>query len=193
MNNIKKSIVVQKAVILCCALVCILMVNTLVFSQEITSVSNKIKPEVKLIEADVQFITEAAQRNTEGIRLAKLAQAKGSEAHVIELGKGLEEYHQKSLNALTTLAKLRNFSLDEINTTESNEAYALLNEKSGSDFNKSYADLTVDRLRDSVVAFENASARSNDLDIRTWSTTEIPPMREQLTKSIACQQLCNKM
>jgi putative membrane protein len=192
MKNVTKSITIHYIAIVCIVLVW----NTqaaIAQEQEAAHIASARIVTVELSEADVQFIKQATQSNTDGIRLAKLAQIKGSEAHVIELGKSLEEYHQKSLNALTTLAKLRNFSLHVSNTPESNDTYALLNDKSGNDFNKLYSDLTVTRLRDAVVAFENASARSNDLDIRTWSTTEIPPMRDQLIKSIACQQLCSKL
>jgi predicted outer membrane protein len=163
------------------------------YGQEGVLVANRVLPERVLNEADAQFINATAQSNMEGIRLARLAQSRGSVDHVVELGRGLEEYHQKSLDALAALAKLRNFDLTIANSVESNEAYAMLNNKSGSDFDKSYSDLTVGRLERSVLSLEKASTNSNDLDLRTWSTTEIPPMRDQLTKSINSQRLCDAL
>ncbi|HSN48214.1 MAG TPA: DUF4142 domain-containing protein, partial [Flavobacterium sp.] len=113
--------------------------------------------------------------------------------HVKELGKMMEDAHTKSLNDLTGLAKDKMITIPTSPTESAKDAYKKLNEKSGNDFDKAYADMMVSSHKDAIVAFENASTNTNNTDIKNWASTSLPELRKELDHSIDCQKKCDKM
>lgn len=144
-------------------------------------------------DKDVQFLIDAAEINQEEIELGQLAQQKGTSDHVKKLGKMMEDAHTQSLNDLKALAQTKNITLPDASTEKVQDAYKNLNEKTGSDFDKSYSDLMVDGHKDAINTFEKASTDCNDPEIKNWATTTLPALRMHLDKSVECQKMCNKM
>ena len=139
------------------------------------------------MEKDAQFLVNAAEINLEEIQLGQLAQQKGGTAQVKELGKMMEDAHTKSLNDLTALAQSKMITIPTSSTDNAKEAYNDLNEKSGNDFDKAYADLMVSEHKDVIEVFEEASTDSNDADIKNWATVSLPGLRAHLDHSVECQ------
>lgn len=144
-------------------------------------------------EKDAQFLVNAAEINLEEIQLGQLAQQKGGTMHVKELGKMMEDAHTKSLNDLRALATSKMITIPTSPTENAQEAYKKLNEKSGNDFDKAYADMMVSEHKDAIAAFEKASTDGNDSDIKNWATVSLPNLRTHLDQSIDCQEKCDKM
>jgi putative membrane protein len=174
----------------------------------ITSCSNNQKPrDTKIIAEehndaefdnnrhakDAQFLVNAAEINLEQIQLGKLAQQVGRTTHVKELGKMMEDAHTKSLNDLTALANSKMITIPASPTDNTKEEYKKLNEKSGNDFDKAYADMMVRSHKDAIEIFEKASIDSYNTDIKNWASLALPDLRSQLDKSIDCQEKCSKM
>ena len=144
-------------------------------------------------EKEAQFLVNAAEINLEEIQLAQLAQQNGTTAHVKELGKMMETAYTKSQNDLTALAKTKMITIPTSPTDNALEAFKKLNEKSGTDFDKAYADLMVSKHKDAIATFEKASTDENDPDIKNWATTSLPDLRKHLDHSIDCQEKCKNM
>lgn len=144
-------------------------------------------------QKDAQFLVNVAEIHLEQIQLGKLAQQVGRTTHVKELGKTMEDAHNKSMNDLTTLANSKMVTIPASPTNDAKDAYKVLNEKSGKDFDKAYADMMVNKHKDAIETFEKASTNSNDTDIKNWASLALPNLRKHLSSSIACQEMCNKL
>lgn len=144
-------------------------------------------------EKDAQFLVNAAEINLEEIQLGQLAQQNGTTTHVKELGKMMETAHTKSQNDLTALAKTKMITIPTSPTDNAQDAFKKLNEKSGIDFDKAYADLMVSKHKDAIATFEKASTDENDTDIKNWATASLTDLRKHLDQSIDCQEKCNKL
>ncbi len=142
------------------------------------------------IEKDAQFLVNAATISREEINLGQLAQHNGRSLAVKELGKMMEDEHTKSLADLTVLAKAKNISIPTSQTNSSESAYKNLNDKSGNDFDKAYADMIVSEHKKTISLFETAATESSDLDIRAWANSTLPALRKHLDHSMTCQTKC---
>ncbi|MFO7721247.1 MAG: DUF4142 domain-containing protein [Gillisia sp.] len=162
-------------------------------TKNIAEEQNEAKFDNNQQEKDAQFLVNAAEINLEEIQLGKLAQEKGVTTQVKELGKRMEDAHTKSLNDLTVLAKSKMITIPTSSTDNAQEAYNTLNEKSGNDFDKSYADMMVSEHKDAIEAFEEASTESNDTDIKNWATVSLPDLRTHLDHSMTCQEENDKI
>lgn len=141
-------------------------------------------------EKDAQFVVDAAEMNIEEIQLGQLAQQKGTASHVKELGKMMEEMHMKSQSDLAVMANNKFISIPTSPTDDAMDAYNKLNEKTGADFDKAYADLMVDKHKDAIKTFEKASTDCEDTDIKNWASSSLPDLRTHLDYSLDCQEKC---
>lgn len=143
-------------------------------------------------ENDAQFLVDAAEINMEEIQLGQVAQLISGTTHIKELGKMMEVSHAKSLNDLTTLAKKKMITIPTSATDDGQEAYKKLQNKSGIDFDKEYADMMVSGHKEAIAMFEKASTESNDIDIKNWAISTLPVLRTHLDNAINCQKMCEK-
>ncbi len=162
-------------------------------TKEVAEEHNDAKFDNNKQEKDAQFLVNAAEINLEEIKLGQLAQERGRAAHVKELGKMMENEHSKSLVALTALAKTKIITIPSSPTDNALDAYKKLNNKSGNDFDKAYADMMVSGHKDAINIFEKASLNSKDADIKNWATTMLIDLRKHLDYSIKCQKECEKI
>jgi putative membrane protein len=144
-------------------------------------------------EEDAQFLVNAAEISLEEIQLGQLAQQKGGTTAVKELGKMMEDVHTKSLNDLKVLANSKIITIPTSPTDDAKDAYETLNEKSGNDFDKAYADMMVNEHEDAIDVFEEASTESNDADIKNWATVSLANLRTHLNHSIDLQKKSDEL
>ncbi len=134
------------------------------------------------------FLVEAAELELEKIRLGKLAQQKGSSAHVKELGKMMEEDHNKTFNEIKALAQSKSVSIPTSITEDSQESINDLEEKSGNDFGKAYSDRMVEQHEDAIELYERAAKDSDDPEIRSWASEKLPSLRAHLKHAEASKE-----
>lgn len=144
-------------------------------------------------EKDAQFLVNAAEMNMEEILVGRLAQQIGTTSHVKALGKMMEDAHTTSLNELTVLAKSKMITIPTSPTDNAQAAFKGLNEKSGTDFDKAYADMMVSDHKDAISTFENASTEGTDTDIRNWAATALPGLRKHLDAAMDCKKKCDSI
>jgi putative membrane protein len=159
-------------------------------SKDVAEERNDAKFDDNKQQQDAQFLVNAAEINLEEIQLGQLAQQKGTVTHVKELGKMMEDAHTKSLRDLTALAAKKRITIPTSSTDNGRDLYQKLNEKSGKDFDKAYADMMVNRHKDAIAAFEDAATDSHDADIKNWATTTLPTLRTHMDHSLDCQKKC---
>lgn len=142
---------------------------------------------------DSSFLIKVAEMQLEEIRLGRLAQQKGTTPHVKELGKMMEDGHTKTLASLETLARDNSMTLPTSASSDSENHYNDLNEKTGVDFGKAYSKMMVDHHEDAIDLFEKAAEDSENQQIRTWASGQLATLRTHLEQAEACKVECDKM
>lgn len=139
-------------------------------------------------EKDAEFVAEAAAINMEEIELGELAQEKGMSQDVKDLGKMMVDEHTKALNDIKMLADKKGITIPSSLTEDAQDKYNKLNEKSGKDFDKEYADMMVKGHEKAIDKFEKASSDADDMDIRDMAASMLPSLHTHLEHSKECQE-----
>ncbi|AWH86998.1 DUF305 domain-containing protein [Flavobacterium album] len=131
-------------------------------------------------EDDSEYLVAAAEVDMKEIELGKLAQQKSTNADVQALGKMMVEQHEKASAETKALAAKKNITLPAALTDKGQDAYKDLNDKTGHDFDKAYADMMVDGHEKTIEKMEKASEKATDADIRMWAAKMLPTLRTHL-------------
>ena len=131
-------------------------------------------------EDDSEFLVDATEINLEEIEIGRLAQTKSTNPEVKKFGKMLVDEHTKSAAEVKTIADSRNFSLPTSITEEGKDQYDKLNEKTGVDFDKKFADMMVDGHEKAIDKFKKASENATDQEIKTWASNNVSTLTSHL-------------
>ncbi|GGF16624.1 DUF4142 domain-containing protein [Flavobacterium limi] len=131
-------------------------------------------------EDDSEFLVDAAEIDLAEIEIGKLAQTKSTNAEVKKFGKMLVDEHTKSAAEVKTIAGSKNISLPTALTEEGKDEYDKLNEKSGVDFDKKFADMMVDGHEKAIDKFTKAAETANDAEIKTWASKNVSTLTAHL-------------
>ena len=143
-------------------------------------------------EDDSEFLVDATEINLAEIEIGKLAQSKSTNAEVKKFGKMLVDEHTKSAGEVKTIADSRNFSLPTSITEEGKEEYNKLNEKSGVDFDKKFADMMIDGHEKAIDKFTKAAEKANDPEIKTWASNNVAALTAHLQHAKQLKQDLDK-
>lgn len=145
------------------------------------------------VSSDTSFMLKAAEINMEEIKLGKLAQQKGTSAHVKELAKMMVAEHTQAMKKLTPLAKAKMVTLPIKETDKITDAYKTLNAKSGKEFDKAYSEMMVDGHKDAISLFEKTNSNTKDAEIKAMTTAMLPKLKTHLEHAEMCKKECDKM
>ena len=157
-------------------------------TKDVAEEQNEAKFDNNKQEKDADFLVDAAEISLEEITLSKLAQEKAATSDVKQLAREMQIKHEKSLADLKTLANSKMVSIPTTLTDDGNDAIEKLNDKSGTEFDKEYADVIVNNHKEAIKEFEKAANESMDPDIRTWASSSLPELRNHLDKSMDIQK-----
>jgi putative membrane protein len=143
-------------------------------------------------EDDSEFLVDQAEVNLAEIEIGKLAQTKGVNPEVKKFGKMLVDDHTKAASEVSALAKTKNFTLPTSLTEEGQDEYKKLNEKSGVDFDKKFADMMIDGHEKAIKKLEEASKDAKDPDVRTWASNNIAGLTAHLEHAKMLKQNLDK-
>jgi putative membrane protein len=132
-----------------------------------------------LSSSDKKFFDKAALAGLVEVAEGKLAVAQGSDPKVKAFGQQMVTDHTKANEELNQLAQKKDVSLPTAPEPKQEKAIAKLGAKSGTDFDKAYADNAVDDHKDAVDLFEKAS-KSSDPDIAAFATKTLPTLQSHL-------------
>jgi putative membrane protein len=143
---------------------------------------------------DAKFLVKVSEINLEEIALGKLAQEKGMDQSVKDLGKMMENAHTKAQFELTGLAAKKNMSIPTENTQDVKDAYNDLSKKTGADFDKAFTDKMVSGHKNAIDKFEHAvESDCKDADVKAWASNTLPELRKHLEHAQATQEKVSKM
>lgn len=141
---------------------------------------------------DSEFLVDQAEINLAEIEIGKLAQIKSTNAEVKNFGKMLVDEHTKSASEVSALAKTKNFSLPTSLTEEGQEEYNKLNEKSGVDFDKKFADMMIDGHEKAIDKLRKAAEDAKDQDVKVWASNNIAGLTAHLEHAKLLKQNLDK-
>ena len=143
-------------------------------------------------EDDSEFLVDQAEINLAEIEIGKLAQTKGTNPEVKKFGKMLVDEHTKAASEVSALAKTKNFSLPTSLTEEGQDEYNKLNEKSGTDFDKKFADMMISGHEKAIDKLRKAADDATDADIKLWATNNIAGLTAHLEHAKLLKQNLDK-
>jgi len=144
-------------------------------------------------DLDAEFMMDVAEMQLEEISLGQLAQQKGTISHVKELGRMMEEDHTRTFGELKALALSKSVAIPTSVSEDSKSVYRKLNERSGNDFSKAYSDMMVKHHEDAIEMFERTATESEDPDIRSWASKQLPGLRKHLKHAETCKKESDKL
>lgn len=134
---------------------------------------------------DSDYLIKATEVDMKEIELGKLAQTKSTNADVKAFGKMLVDEHTKASAETKALAAKKNITLPATATDKVQDAYKELNEKTGVDFDKAFADKMVDGHEKTIEKIEEAAEKAKDPDVRMWAANTLPTLRKHLEEAKA--------
>lgn len=162
-------------------------------SKEVAEEHNEAKFDDSKREKDAQFLVNAAEVNMKEIHLARLARQSSMKSEVKDLGKMMEETHQKAMEDLKVLASKKAISIPATLTEDANEAYKKLSGKSGKDFDKEYCDMMVKGHKEAIEKFQTEASEGADEDVKVWAQSMLPVLRTHLDHAMSCQKKCENI
>jgi putative membrane protein len=127
----------------------------------------------EVIENDADFLADAAELNIMQIEIGKLAQKKGISPEIRNYGKMLVDDHTKSMEELKQLANKNTITLPSESTDMDDAVFVELNEKSGADFDKTFAEIMADDHEKAMDKMTEISQKASDNDIKIWASRQV--------------------
>lgn len=131
-------------------------------------------------EKDSDYLVAAAEVDMKEIELGKLAQQKSTNADVKALGKMMVEAHTKAAAETKAFAAKKNITLPASLTEKGQDVYGDLNDKTGHDFDKAYADKMVEGHEKMIEKMQKASEKAEEADVRMWAANMLPELTKHL-------------
>lgn len=141
------------------------------------------------LEDDSEYLVFAADTDLKEIELGKLAESKGVHAETKAFGKMMAEMHGKSFEELKTTAAAKNITIPQTVTKDGNDDFKDLNDKTGHDFDKAYADAMVDGHEKAIDKISKAADKAQDPDIKAWAAKMLPNLRSHLEQAKKLQAI----
>lgn len=141
---------------------------------------------------DSEFLVDQAEINLAEIEIGKLALTKSTNPEVKKFGKMLVDEHTKSASEVSALAKAKNFTLPTSLTEDGQDEYKKLNEKSGLDFDKKFADMMIDGHEKAIDKLKKATEDAKDQDVKLWASNNIAPLTAHLEHAKLLKQDLDK-
>jgi putative membrane protein len=141
-----------------------------------------------LAEKDAQFLVDVAASNMAEIKMSQLAQQKGNNQEVKDLGKMLETDHSAVLGEVRSFASNRSVTLPAEEKSEAKDMHNTLNAKSGKEFDKDWCEHMIDMHQKGIAKFESAQNDLVDADLKSWAANTLPKLRTHLDKLNECNK-----
>ncbi|MEO6933177.1 MAG: DUF4142 domain-containing protein [Chitinophagaceae bacterium] len=136
-------------------------------------------------EDDSKFVVEAGNGGMMEIQAGQLAQQKGVNPRVKAFGAMLVADHTKVGDELKALAATKNITVPAILGEDQQKHINDLQKVTGKDFDKEYMSMMVDDHKKDISAFEDASNKGSDADIKSFASKTIPTLKMHLDSAQA--------
>lgn len=142
--------------------------------------------------SDKEFLKDAYEDGLAEVHLGEMS--KRSASHEVKaFGEIIIADHNKLNAELKTLAESKKVELAADRTTLAKGKHAVLEQKDGAEFNKSWAEAARDNHKQALKDFEKAAGEAKDADVKAFAAKTVPMLKEHLSKAEAlAQQTGNK-
>jgi putative membrane protein len=131
-------------------------------------------------QATSTFLTNAADAGLAEVEIAKMAQQKGSSDQVKDLGAMLFRDHSAANDMVKSLAASRSVTLPAQPSADKQKDVDMLNQKSGTAFDKAFLDMMRKKHEAGISMFENAQRDVKDADVKSFAEKTLPTLRMHL-------------
>jgi len=129
---------------------------------------------------DISFIKGAAQGDQAEVQLGKLAAEKGQNPQIKELGQRLAQDHSKANQDLMPIAQKCGVTLPNDQSWMEKLETKNLQNKSGADFDKAFAEHAIKDHEKDIDRFQKAQQDCKDPDLKAFIEKTLPVLREHL-------------
>jgi putative membrane protein len=141
---------------------------------------NESKFENTGLEDDMEFVIGAADGGMFEVQAGELAKVKGMSQEIKDLGQHMVDDHSKANEELKLLATKKNITLPVALGEEHQKHFNDLNEKSGTDFDKAYADMMVKDHKKDIKEFEDEADHGKDEEVKNWASGKLAVLKHHL-------------
>ena len=138
-------------------------------------------------EKDAQFVSDVTASNLAEIKMAQLAQQKGTNQEVKDIAKMLETDHSAVLSDLRNFASSKSITVPTEEKQDAKDMNDKLSKKSGKEFDKDWVEHMIDGHKKSISKFESAQNDLTDAELKTWAGNTLPKLRTHLAKLQQCE------
>lgn len=149
-------------------------------SKEVAEDQNEAKFEDTKIENDTEFAVKAADGGMLEVRLGELAQQRGINPEVKNLGKMMVEDHKKANEELKALAQTKNISLPSVMSEDCQKTFDDIAAKTGEDFDDAFTDHMVKDHKKDIDAFKKEAEKGDDPDLKSWAQGKLTTLEHHL-------------
>jgi putative membrane protein len=125
-----------------------------------------------------QFIKKAAAGGLAEVKLSELANDRASDAKVKDFARQMVTDHTNANNDLKPIADSHKIAVPTMLQGESEVAYKRLKKLSGKKFDSAYTKVMVSDHDKTVTAFEGASSKVKDPDLKAFIDKTLPVLRQ---------------
>lgn len=149
-------------------------------SKEVAEDQNEAKFEDTKIENDTEFAVKAADGGMLEVQLGELAQQRGINPEVKNLGKMMVEDHKKANEELKALAQTKNISLPTVMSEDCQKTFDDIASKTGEDFDDAFTDHMVKDHKKDIDAFKKEAEKGDDPDLKSWAQGKLETLEHHL-------------
>jgi putative membrane protein len=134
----------------------------------------------QLTSKDFKFVTETAQGGKMEVSSGQLAQQKASDPAVKDFAQRMVTDHTKANDELKDLLTQKGVTLPDASNKSEEKTMEHYQSLSGADFDKAYMKDMVSDHKKTVKAFQKASEKSDDADLKSWTAKTLPTLQDHL-------------
>jgi putative membrane protein len=131
-------------------------------------------------EKDAVFIKEVTTFNLHQIYLARLALQNTISLKTQNTAKKIEEFHIRMISEVKEIARKKNFPIPSTLTSKEKDAFKKIKDEIADDFEKRYFKKVIKEYEQAILKFEKVSKKSEDLEIRNWTVSKLPMLKDNL-------------
>lgn len=143
-------------------------------------------------QTDAEFVTDVAAANMAELAVHKAALAHSTNKEVKDAAKHMEADHKKLGESAAAYAKKNNITLPGDANNEDKADLAEMEKKTGSDFDKAYADHLVSAHEKLIKKFEDNDGKRTDAELNKWILDNLPTLRMHLDMAKGLKEKLNK-
>jgi putative membrane protein len=137
--------------------------------------------------AEQDFMMKVTQANVGEIMMARQAMRKSQNKDVVDYANMIEKDHTMTLEQLTSLMAEKNVVQSKAPAPEAAQEMDRMNDLSGTDFDREYANMMVEKHQKAVDMFREQSENAINPDVKDYASDTLPTLEMHLEKAHSLQ------